>query len=67
MTQPTFDQLRAQLDDAEQTHIANGWKVGAITEDLNRAIQEQIKSRRILLALHRQMIEWHKENEATHA
>lgn len=56
MTTFTLDQLKAQVDDAQETHIANGIFVDLLTEQLTKAIDEQVKSRRIYLALSKQYV-----------
>jgi hypothetical protein len=62
---PAYEQLRAQLDDAEQNMIAHGIIVDAVAETLSRAQEDLKRSQNVYVALHRQMIEWHKENEVS--
>lgn len=52
----TLEQLLAQIEDAEAQHMANGIIVDMLTDALNDALAEQIKSRRVLRELQRQFM-----------
>ena len=56
MTSFTLDQLKAQSEDAHETMIARGIIVDAITEELNRAIQDKIEARNAYLAVSAQYV-----------
>ena len=56
MTSFTLDQLKAQTEDAQETMIARGIIVDALTEELTRAIDEQVKARRAYLAVSAQYV-----------
>ena len=52
----TLDQLKAQTEDAQETLIARGIIIDALTELLNKAIQEKIEARNAYLAVSAQYV-----------